>query len=347
MTPYWFMFLMPFIAVFSPVRASKDLQLFAWLSFGVLAVFFIGTRHEVGGDWDNYLKMYYLVTDGFIVDDLRMSDIGYAFLNWLMAQLNFGIYGVNLVCALIFVGGLIKFSRTLPLPWLAVLVAIPYLFVVVGNGYARQAVALGFELFALCALARLATVKFFLFVILAALFHKSAVVLALFGIFSGPNKFAPLRILLGGLVAIVTIGVFLQASYEDLILHYVEQKMESAGGLIRVLMNVVPAIVMLLIYKQWVSRFGKQEPWLIFALLSLICVPLVLLASTAVDRMALYLLPLQLYVWSHFPLLFKNPMFRYAALLGVIGYYIAVMWVWLNLGHHAKYWLPYQSVLFL
>jgi len=63
--------------------------------------------------------------------------------------------------------------------------------------------------------------------------------------------------------------------------------------------------------------------------------------------MALYLLPIQLYVWSHAPLLFKNKMFRYAALLSVVGLYIAVLWVWLNFGTFAKHWLPYQSVLFL
>jgi len=50
MTPYWFMFSLPLIAVFSPVRTSKDLTLFALFSFGVLAAFFIGTRFEVGGD---------------------------------------------------------------------------------------------------------------------------------------------------------------------------------------------------------------------------------------------------------------------------------------------------------
>ena len=35
------------------------------------------------------------------------------------------------------------FVRRQPMPWLGLLVAIPYLVIVVGMGYSRQAIALG------------------------------------------------------------------------------------------------------------------------------------------------------------------------------------------------------------
>ncbi|WP_176963163.1 EpsG family protein [Mariprofundus sp. NF] len=339
---------LPLLAVFSPVKTEKDLSFFAILSFGVLAVFFIGTRHEVGGDWYSYLHHYELVINASFIDAMKSSDPGYAFLNWWMAELDFGIYGVNLVCGAIFMAGLITFSRTMPLPWLAILVAVPYLYTVVAMGYSRQAVAIGFELLALCALVRLATVKFFLFVFCAALFHKTAVLLALLGVFFSPNsRLSPLRIVTGILVAAFVMVMFLQDYYETLLLNYVERTMHSDGGQIRVLMNALPGLIFLLLYRQWIRRFGKQQPWLVFALASLACIPLVSLASTAVDRIALYLLPIQLYVWSHFPLIFRNPMYRYAALLAIVGVYVAVLWVWLNFGNQAQTWLPYQSVFFL
>lgn len=36
-----------------------------------------------------------------------------------------------------------RFARSQPDPWLAVLVAVPYLVIVVAMGYSRQAVAIG------------------------------------------------------------------------------------------------------------------------------------------------------------------------------------------------------------
>ncbi len=54
---------------------------------------------------------------------------------------------------------------------------MPYLVVVVAMGYSRQGVAIGLGFFALLALGERDTLKFVLFVALAAAFHKTAVVL--------------------------------------------------------------------------------------------------------------------------------------------------------------------------
>jgi hypothetical protein len=66
-------------------------------------------------------------------------------------------------------------------------------------------------------------------------------------------------------------------------------------------------------------------------------------SSTAVDRMGLYLIPIQLFVLSRLPDAFPimsrgvNP-----ATLAVILYSAAVQFVWLNFAAHARYWIPYQ-----
>jgi len=65
-------------------------------------------------------------------------------LNWLAAYTQTGIYGVNLVCAAIFMIGLISFSRRQPLPWLALAVSVPFFLIVISMGTTRQATALGF-----------------------------------------------------------------------------------------------------------------------------------------------------------------------------------------------------------
>ena len=77
----------------------------------------------------------------------------------------------------IFAIGLVFFCRNLPRPWLALAVAVPYLVIVVAMGYTRQGVALGLAMLGLVALGKKGTGWFVFWVMLAATFHKTAVLL--------------------------------------------------------------------------------------------------------------------------------------------------------------------------
>ena len=86
--------------------------------------------------------------------------------------------------------------------------------------------------------------------------------------------------------------------------------------------------------------------WLLFALISvaLFGVFLVSPASTAIDRIALYMLPLQLVVFAHLPDVLGEETESDVSvpLLGVLGFYGLVQFVWLNFADHAHLWLPYR-----
>ena len=69
-------------------------------------------------------------------------------------------------------------------------------------------------------------------------------------------------------------------------------------------------------------------------------------SSTAVDRMALYLVPLQLFVLSRVPdALGRDPTVRRLLTLGIVAYCGAVEFVWLNFADHAENWVPYRSFI--
>ena len=70
-------------------------------------------------------------------------------LNWLAARTELGPYFVNTVCAALFAWGLVVFCRAQPRPWLALVVAVPYLVTVVAMGYTRQGTAIGLAMLAL------------------------------------------------------------------------------------------------------------------------------------------------------------------------------------------------------
>jgi len=72
------------------------------------------------------------------------------------------------------------------------------------------------------------------------------------------------------------------------------------------------------------------------------CIPLVMMSSTATDRVALYLIPLQIFVFSRLHQITADRLLRAYIVLGIVGYYAAVQTVWLFFASHAHAWLPYK-----
>jgi len=158
---------------------------------GVLMAVMIGTRFRVGGEWDTYTFYWDYAAGATLPDMLTFGDPAYQFLNWAGQSLGLDIWSVNLVCGALFSWGLIRFARTQPLPWLVVVIAIPYLVTVVAMGYTRQAVAIGLLLGGLASSFQGGSLlRFAAYVVLAALFHKTAVLalpLRAMGVEPSPN----------------------------------------------------------------------------------------------------------------------------------------------------------------
>ena len=272
------------------------------------------------------------------------SDPGYYLINWVVAQFDGSIAWVNVACAIVLVTGVLSFARSQPLPWLAFFVAVPYLIIVVGMGYTRQSAALGFLLIGLVAIGNGRMKTFVIWVLFAATFHKSAVLLLpIAALASTSNRLWSFFWV--GLVSLLASYFFILESVQDLWVSYVVADYQSQGGLIRVLMNGVPAILFLFFRRFFRLTTSEYKLWSWISLLSLICIPLVMLSSTATDRVALYLIPIQMFVFGRLPLIMEDLTLRGVIAFGVVCYYTLVQAVWLFFAHHAFAWLPYQNFL--
>ena len=341
MWPYWLMFLVPAWGVLAPGRLPERQSRVMWILVGIMFAVVMGFRDETGGDWITYLPYFQDLSRLDFSDAVGKGDPGYALLNWVIGRAGGSIYHVNLFCAAVMMWGTVVFSRAQPNPWLALLAAVPYMLIVVGMGYTRQGVALGFALLGLTALGNGRVRMFVIWVAIGATFHKSAVLLLPIAALAASRN----RIITGALVAVATGMLYyllLADSSEVLWTNYVKANYQSQGGIIRVLMNVVPALLLCAFRKQIAPDLQERKLWLWVAVFALACLPLVSLASTAVDRVALYLIPLQLFVFSRMPRLANTVRVRTPIVLGVVGYYAAVLFVWLNFAVHSKYWLPYR-----
>jgi hypothetical protein len=312
-----------------------------WFAVGLLFALMMGFRHEVGGDWGQYNRIFLEISRGSLGDALGRGDPGYYGLNWLVANAGWDIHYVNLVCAAIMMWGTVAFCRAQYSPWLALLTAVPYMLIVVGMGYSRQAVALGFCLLGLVALGNRNVRSFIIWVAIGAAFHKSAVLLLpIAALAASRNRF--LTVCLVGITTVLLYYILLKDSSEALWANYVGADYQSQGGLIRVVMNVVPAMVFLIYRKRLAPDAAERKLWVVVSVIALACLPLVQISSTAVDRVALYLIPLQLFVFPRIPRLAPTALKRTPLVLGVVVYFATVQFIWLNYSENALYWVPYK-----
>jgi hypothetical protein len=345
MLVYWLLFLVPVYFLFGKVEGGTRTSQLEWRIFGFFLIALIGLRHKVGGDWYTYLEGLGLESDIQWGELFSMRDPGYTLISWLSIELGASIYGVNLICAIIFTLGLINLTRAQSYPWLAILVAVPYLIIVVSMGYTRQAAAIGFLMYSFGHLVRGRVAAYLVLVALAGLMHKTAFIFVAFVLFRpGSGK---LKGMLGMGLLFWLIGVsYLLEQMDTFLLHYVVQTMESGGGQIRVLMNLLPALIFFAYWKKWGQLYNDRWLWGVFALLAITCVPIVSVASTAVDRIALYFIPLQLVVWARFPVLVKGRIGRASAFIIITIYYAIVQFTYLNYGTFVAAWQSYDNLLF-
>jgi hypothetical protein len=344
MIVYYLMFLVPAFIAISQAGKTRRSSSGAWFFVGVLLVFVIGFR-ESGGDWYNYLmrfeQMAYLSFD----ESISIKDPAYQLISYYMNHWDMGFISVTVLCAIISVIGLVKFLRSQPNAWLGLAVSIPYLVIVVDMGYMRQGVALALIMWGIVALHKGKFLTFLFFVMFAVSFHKSAMLMVGFAIFSKRRSW------LLKLIGVVATGVGLWAAFvseatEVLWTNYVDAQMQSSGALIRVLLNAFPALLLLMYRKEWKRNFDDYTFWQMIALASLATVGLVGFASTAVDRMALYFLPLQLVVFARLPILAGKRFPMKTTTFLVLLLYFLVLFVWLNFGANTRFWLPYENYFF-
>lgn len=353
---YWLMFLVPAFLALSDRRLTLPVfnwpwlrePLLVWALVAMVVALVVGARYQVGGDWFNYLRNLDFQRGMSLQEALEIDDPGYRLLSWLVLHLDWGPVGLNLLTGTVFAIGLAAFCRAMPQPWLALAVAMPYMVVVVAMGYTRQGVALGLAMLGLLALQRQRVAVFLVCVVLGATFHKSAVLLLpIAALAATRNRYWSAA--WAAVVSILAYQLLLEESVDKLITNYIEAEYQSEGAFIRLAMNVVPAVLLLRWRYSFFPDRTERNLWVWFAIISLGLLGVFYLtpASTAVDRVALYMLPLQLVVFSRVPAVFGSARGAISQwTLIVLSYYALVMFVWLNFADHAKFWIPYNFYFF-
>jgi hypothetical protein len=313
------------------------------LAFFLLTIF-IGFRHEVGGDWSTYLEHIELLRGVDLLSFWEYGDPAYALLNWIGSNLFGDVYFVNVVCALLFCWGLFAFARFQPRPWLVLMIAFPYLILVVAMGYTRQGVAISLLMLGLVSLMKRSLFQFVIWIAFAALFHKTVLVFLPMAVFSVSQR--PAMAATGILItASLSFYMLIQEALEGFVSLYIDDAYESAGAGLRIGLNVIPAVIFLL----FSNRFGLERyvhrfwTWVSVTALMFVILLYVSPSTAAVDRLALYWIPLQLFVLSRLPEVLGANGQRNSPWVILLAVYSGfALWSWLFFAHHSSFWIPYR-----
>lgn len=130
----------------------------------------------------------------------------------------------------------------------------PYLIIVVAMGYTRQSAAIGLALIAFLCLEKKNLLGFIWWILLATLFHKTALILLVAAI----SLIQDIKTIFGKFIAFLLIALsgiglfytFLSPQLDFFVYGYEEQAMQSQGAGIRVAMIVLPALFINCLSKQ-------------------------------------------------------------------------------------------------
>lgn len=331
------------------MRRFQRAELCVLIFLLVWLILLIGTRFEVGSDWNQYNYIFLTASGEGIASALERSDLGFMLLNWLSARLGLGIYGVLIFCSIVFVLGLVRFAQQTPNPSLAIVVAMPHLVTAIAMDHVRQATAIGFLMLALTGILRGRWKEFVAFVLLAAMFHRTAIAFLPFLIFFFRNLKVRHIVVIGalwfGLILLLVdewIGVY-QA-------RYIERDYDARGALLRLSLNVFCAAIFIVFRDRFVMNEGAKRLFLAVSFASLV-LPLLLLvmqSSAGIDRFGKYFIVIQILVLaSAYRSLIASPHIRLIAVLTICVTMGAYQLIWLSGSSLAeRYWVPYKSVLF-
>jgi len=343
MLPYWVLFGIFALGAIAHRRESGSLvstPLFALAALLMMAM--IGLRFEIGPDWQAYLIIFERLGQKFLAA-LEYGDPGFYSLIWLVKALGLDFWALNLVCAAIFTLGLAAFAKRQQNPWLAIAVAVPYLVIVIAMSAMRQATAIGFILMGLAAFADKSLYRFLFWIFFASLFHASALImLPIVGLSYTRNRFQSVLLLC---VVALPAYYLLAANFEVYIERYTAKNMASEGTAYRIAMNALPAVIFLFLKHKFAAEPHQKTLWTNFALGAVACifVAIAFPESTALDRVVLYVIPLQIYVFGNLPAaLSTNQKDHLVLVLAIILYLAMILMVYLSFSLHRRFYIPYQ-----
>lgn len=347
MAPYLMMLSIP--AVFAMLFRRRS-NLLLYLLVLAIFVLFMGLRIEVGPDWGSYLLTHWIIVRLPLQDVVARAEPLSKVLFWFSQSSGYEMLLTNMVAALLLMTGVLAFSARTMSPWIAVVAATPYLILVFGMSGVQQAIAVGIFLFILSAWQRLGLTGKIIGVLVAALFHTSALITGIYIILLLNIRFFK-KVIVGSVLFVAGVYVINEVGFfadhiADYRSTYIDgpENIFSAGSLFHIGVILIPS-VLALVFRNRIRPFIHDNALLNVGIVSAFAITaLNFISTTAASRLTLYIYFVPMMVYPALVHSFGKQAVVPIALLTLIFHYI-IMIVWLLFGNHAESYLPYQNII--
>lgn len=319
---------------------------YIWAFVIFLLTIFIGLRYEIGADWITYELYFNTIENIKIKENILNSSPVYLLINKIVYNGGFGFWGVNILCASIFMLSLSFFLQNSQNKWLGLLFSFPIIMVILGMGYVRQGLAFSFILLLIKSLENKNLLNVYVFIILSILSHKSALFICALLVFINFIYYKNNLLIITSFFITIFFLFLFWFSYEHLIYFYLGegQHMFSYGSFPRGVLISIVAILFLFFKKKFINMSDYQiYIYSCFSYFILILFAFNFSASILVDRLLFYLYPLKLAFIMYANLNDEKIIIIIYAIISIYFFYFIT---WISFGVNSLSWIPYKFIGF-
>ncbi len=342
MWPYWLTIILPIILSLLHDKISLQSSKILKHLYLIYLIIFIGLRFQVGGDWFQYEDIFRLTIERNIIFDVK-NDVIFTLLVRLIAIIGQDIVVLNLILALIFVYS-INYFIDKETDWFLVYVTIiPIYIIIIGMGFIRQASAIAFFLLSTKLMFNNSFIRSGLFFIFSLGFHKTILPYGIIYFLSIKNIY---QFFLISLTLIASFILFYD-NFIRLLYYYAGEGVHfiSFGSIQRLGIIFLFATIFIIFQKKLINNDNERRVILTLSIIVLIITPFVFFYSSAIDRLAFYAIPVQIFCIMRSHRLFKSKNKYLLFKLGIYFISLLIIFVWINFSIHKVGWLPYQNYL--
>lgn len=349
-----------YLAVISlnEIKNSYDSKKTFFILLFIFMLLFVSGRHNVGGD---YVKYLYWFEYAKLTPPTGISSLlGLNYITIFIHALSLNYFFFNFVCALIFLLGIFKFLNLSNERLFVFILLIPTMIYIVGLGYTRQSVSIGFLCLAIYYWSENMNGKKIIFFILSVLTHLTSIIFFFLLFYKTYEKIKLNKLYVLSTLFISFLFVFFILYFNDL------NNLSSAIGLdvkiniensrfkfLKFLAHLLPCIIFII----FIKRFSKDEKIYplyffsvvitIFVTVAMIILKILIAKSSFIDVMAdRILLPCLLIEALIFVKLYSIVNFEYKFLFKILilFYFGFMLFVWLEFADNSHAWKPYRSI---
>ena len=343
----------PYLSVFALLALfglrdfqSRTLPVVAALT--LFLIWFAGMRFYVGCDYHSYVLRYNEAQYLDLGRILRDDEFGFGLLTALFSKLGAPFTAFQAFVTAIILATYAAFASRHRYATFLLALFFPVLILQLGMSGLRQAAALGFILLAYNAFIDGRRLLIGFWILVAFLFHNSAIILLPMAFIAGREISLPR--LIAGFVVLAPVAAFLLGDrievYSDRYIEQIYGTQESGGAWLRYAFAMLPAAFFLLFRRDIKSRFSEVYQLLIFGILFGAAISITALISTvALHRLTFFVMPLTALMALYVSLTIVEHRARLMIMwLGIFGSYLTI---WFLTSRHATVcYTPYQNVIF-